>query len=141
MNYTGALQLALNAYQLARNAAGNPPLYAATSSTQTQVQFTTLSQSQTEQVSTTQLTQTTSTEEMVNVSHRLTGVVILAFLIGILVIIMLRRKKADMNTPAAVDFARHRAENGVYSRAFCTSCGARLSPGAEICNKCGAHQR
>ena len=141
MNYTGAIQSVLNAYQLARQAAGNPPLYVATSSTQTQVQFITLSQSQTEQISTTQITQTTSTEVGVPLSHQVIGVAILGLIIGAVVIILLGKRRAGMNRPASADAARYQARSVTSPGAFCTSCGAKLTPGTVSCGKCGARQR
>jgi hypothetical protein len=141
MNYTGAIQFVLNAYQLARQAAGNPPLYAATSSTQTRVQFITLSQSQTEQVSTTQLTQTTSTEVGVPLSHRLIGVAILGLIIGAVVIILLEKRREGMNRTASSDAARYQTRSVTSASAFCTSCGAKLTHGTVFCSNCGVRQR
>ena len=140
MNYTGAIHFVLNAYQLAREAVGNPPLYSATSTTQTQVQFITLSQSQTEQVSTSQLTQTT-TEIGVPSSHQLTGVAILGLIISAVVIILLEKRRASMKRTASVDAARYQTGNLTYPSVFCTSCGAKLIPGTKFCSKCGARQR
>jgi hypothetical protein len=142
MNYTGAIQFVLNAYRLARQAAGNPPLYAATSSTQTQVQFITLSPSQTEQVSMTQLTQTTTTGVEVPLYHRLTGVAILGLVISALLIILLEKRRTGTRGPSSVDAtARHQRGNVTYPSVFCTSCGAKLNPGTKFCSECGARQR
>jgi hypothetical protein len=141
MNYTGAIHFALNAYQLARQAAGNPALYVATSTTQTHVQFVTLSQTQTVQVSTTQLTQATSTVTEPVLSHRLIGVVLLSLFIGALVIILLGKRKAGMKRPADMGApGRYQSGNAAFPIVFCTSCGARLPSRAKFCGECGARR-
>ena len=143
MNYTAAIQFVLNAYQLARQAAGNPTLYVATSSTQTQAQFVTLSQSETTRISTTQSTVSTSTVLKTSLSGRLTGVVLLALFISAAVVIVLtgKRKRGSKST-ANMDVPRvYQPGNVIYPAAFCTSCGAKLVSGAKFCRECGAPQR
>lgn len=142
MNYTGAIQDVLNSYQLARQAAGNPPLYGATSISRTQVQFVTLSQSQTEQqISTTQPTQPPSTVEP-SLAHRLTGLAILGlFITAVVVIVLLGKRRAAMKRPPNVEApGRYHPGNVTYPSVFCTTCGAKLSSGTKFCSECGAHQ-
>jgi len=141
MNYTDALHSVLNAYQLARQAAGNPPLYGTTPlSTQTPVQFVALSQSQTEETSTTQTAQTTSAG--VSISHRLTGVAILGLLITVVVVVVvLGKRKASMKKSTTLEAPTMYPPGSVTQPAvFCTSCGARLAPGARFCGECGARR-
>ena len=141
MNYTEALRSALNAYQLARQAAGNPPLYGTGGwSTQSPVQFIVLPQSQTEETSTTQTAQTTSTG--VALSHRLTGVAILGLLIAMVVlIVVLGKRRTSLKKPATSEaLAGGPPGSSTQPAVFCTSCGARLAPGARFCGECGARR-
>jgi len=141
MNYTEALQFAVSAYQLARDASGNPPLYTTGRfNLQTPVQFVALSQSQTEQFSTTQTARTVATR--LSLSHRLTGVAILGLLISVVVVIvLLGKRRAGSKKPNRLDtLSGYPTGSMVHPSVFCTSCGARLAPGARFCGECGARR-
>ena len=140
MNYTEALRSVLNAYQLASQVAGNPPLYGTSAwSTQSPVQFVALSQSQTEETSITQTVLTTSTR--VSLSHRLTGVAILGILIAVVVVIViLGKRRASMKKAATLETPIMYPGSITQPAVFCTSCGARLTSGARFCGECGARR-